>query len=124
MEKAEAGKSRREALFLLAATLLALALILAAALLGFAPLWGDTGTGTPPALEDSVRVDLNHADLYDLCRLPGVGDATAVAILEYRAQHGPLDSAFDLEGVGELDVLTIIHWGNMAYTANQNAEGS
>lgn len=122
MEKAE--KSRREALCLLAATLLALALLLVAALLGFAPLWGETGAGAPPALEDSVRVDLNHGDLYDLCRLPGVGAATAYAILEYRAWYGPLESAFDLEGVGGLDALAIIHWGNMAYTAEQNAEGS
>ena len=34
------------------------------------------------------RVDLNTADLSELLTLPGIGEAKAAAILEYRAEHG------------------------------------
>lgn len=116
MKRPKAEKTGREALLLALATLLALALIGGAALAEFAPLWGTVGDGDPPPLEDSIRVNLNTADLYDLCRLPGVSTSIAFAILEYRAANGPIDMTSALEGVGGLDIRTILHWGNMAYT--------
>lgn len=56
------------------------------------------GSG-PPAL-----VDLNAATADELDALPGVGPATAAAILEHRSSHGPFTSVEDLldvPGIGE-----------------------
>lgn len=55
----------------------------------------DTGGGGP--------VNLNRADEDDLDALPGVGPATAAAIVAYRDQHGPFTSVSALElvpGIG------------------------
>ena len=118
--------SRREAARLLAGTAIVLFLILCAASVGFAPLWqtrSDLG-GTVQDLDESVRVNLNKDGLHALCCLPGVGLSRAAAIMQYRAQFGPFSSPVDLEGIEGIDLATIVHWGNMAYTAEQAAEGS
>ena len=60
---------------------------------------GGTGGGGAPAL-----VDLNVATAEELDTLPGVGPATAAAILEHRSAHGPFTSVEDLldvPGIGE-----------------------
>lgn len=58
---------------------------------------GGTGPGDPSAPTD--RVDLNRADADALDALPGIGPATADAILRYRAEHGPFRSVDDLQEV-------------------------
>ena len=55
-------------------------------------------------------LDLNAASAADLDRLPGVGPATATAIVRYREQHGPFTSVEQLgevPGIGpaKLDAL-------------------
>ena len=68
---------------------------------------GSSGSGaTTPA----GPVNLNTATADDLDSLPGVGPATASAILAYRDQHGPFASVDDLgevRGIGpaKLDAL-------------------
>lgn len=67
---------------------------------------GGAGAGTTP----SGPVNLNSATADDLDTLPGVGPATAAAILTYRDQHGPFASVDDLgevRGIGpaKLDAL-------------------
>ena len=72
---------------------------------------GDAGgaggaVGTSPA----APVDLNSASLEQLDALPGVGPATAQAIVGYRTKHGPFQSVDDLTevpGIGpaKLDAL-------------------
>jgi competence protein ComEA len=57
------------------------------------------GTGGGSAGDDDAPVDLNAASPADLERLPGVGPATAAAIVEYRDAHGPFRSVDDLEQV-------------------------
>jgi competence protein ComEA len=60
---------------------------------------GTGGDGGAPAL-----VDLNLATAEELDTLPGVGPATAAAILEHRSTHGPFTSVEDLldvPGIGE-----------------------
>lgn len=51
----------------------------------------------------SLVVDLNAATATDLERLPGVGPATATAILAHRDQHGPfasIDELIEVRGIG------------------------
>jgi competence protein ComEA len=58
---------------------------------------GEDGEAPPPV------VDLNTATAADLERLPGVGPATATAILDHRDQHGPfssVDELIDVRGIG------------------------
>jgi competence protein ComEA len=56
-----------------------------------APAPASDGPASPPA-----PVDLNTATLEQLDTLPGVGPATARAIVEWRQQHGRFRSADDL----------------------------
>ena len=53
---------------------------------------------------DLSPIDLNTADVYDLQRLPGIGEVRAQAIVAYREEHGPFSSVDELdnvEGIGE-----------------------
>lgn len=66
------------------------------------PMGGGAGAGDPP--EGAGPVDLNAADLAALDSLPGIGPATARAILEERARRGGFRSTRDLlrvPGIGE-----------------------
>lgn len=63
---------------------------------------GQTGVASPSA--PSEPIDLNAADLAALDSLPGIGPATARAILEERARRGGFRSTRDLlrvPGIGE-----------------------
>ncbi|MDI9461057.1 MAG: helix-hairpin-helix domain-containing protein [Saccharofermentanales bacterium] len=42
------------------------------------------------------KVDINSADQSELETLPGVGPATALAIIKYREQHGPFEIIEDI----------------------------
>jgi competence protein ComEA len=53
-----------------------------------------TGSGAPAG-----PVDLNRATVAELDRLPGVGPATAAAIVEHRERAGPFATVGDLEDV-------------------------
>ncbi|MEM5779833.1 MAG: ComEA family DNA-binding protein, partial [Lawsonibacter sp.] len=44
-------------------------------------------------------INLNTADVYDLQRLPGIGEKRAQAIVQYREEHGPFQSVEDLTQV-------------------------
>jgi competence protein ComEA len=61
---------------------------------------GSAGAASAPA----QPLDLNQATLQQLDELPGIGPATAQAILDYRAQHGQFRSVDDLlnvRGIGD-----------------------
>lgn len=63
---------------------------------GDLPADGGSGAGpTTPA----GPIDLNTADVDQLDELPGVGPATAAAIVAYRTAHGPFASVDDLAEV-------------------------
>ena len=63
-------------------------------------------TPAPPqsAFVSDVLVDLNTAQLDDLTGLPGIGEAKAQAILDYRREHGPfrrVEDIMQIKGIGE-----------------------
>lgn len=67
-------------------------------------------TGSGASTAPSGPVNLNTATADDLDSLPGVGPATAAAILAYRDEHGPFAAVDDLgevRGIGtvKLDAL-------------------
>jgi competence protein ComEA len=57
--------------------------------------------------EAASLVNINIADAGALEALPGVGPATAAAIVQYRDEHGPFTSIDDLENVPRLGIATI-----------------
>ena len=93
-----------------AAILLGLAAILLAA--GVVFLFGSRRHGAdtalapavPPAVSARAFVDLNEADLPELCSLPGIGEVLAQRIIEQREEAGPFRSRDDVlavSGIGE-----------------------
>ena len=66
---------------------------------------GDTTSGgNPPSSTSDGLVNINTATAEELCALPGVGEATAAAIVEDREGNGTYSSPEDLmrvSGIGE-----------------------
>lgn len=64
-----------------------------------------------PSTEDaSGPVDLNTADVALLETLPGIGPATAAAIVDHRERHGPFASVeglLDVRGIGEAKLAAL-----------------
>lgn len=64
------------------------------------PPGGTVGVGSEPADATPVGpIDVNRADAAELERLPGVGPATAAAIVDDRERNGPFVTVDDLERV-------------------------
>ena len=63
------------------------------------PQGGASSGSSPGASGPATPVDLNRASIDDLDALPGVGPATAAAIVAYRDANGPFSSVDDLLGV-------------------------
>lgn len=64
----------------------------------------ESGTAGQGAAQGSGLVNLNTAGSEELCSLPGVGEATAAAIMEDRESNGPFATPEDLmrvSGIGE-----------------------
>lgn len=55
----------------------------------------------------AAPLDLNRADAASLAALPGVGDAKAAAIVDYRDRHGPYHAVEDLDAVPGIGKATI-----------------
>lgn len=67
---------------------------------------GESAAATNPGRPDgtSTRVDLNTASAAELDKLPGIGPATAEAIIRHRETHGRFRSVTELlevRGIGE-----------------------
>jgi competence protein ComEA len=68
----------------------------------YVPMVGETvpiANGPPAVTVAPGPVDLNQASAAELDGLPGIGPATAAAIVEHREQNGPFASVEDLEAV-------------------------
>jgi competence protein ComEA len=77
----------------------ALLLTLALGLLGWHAYRSQRTACRPTVLDTVGRVDLNRADRAQLMQLPGVGEALARRIEEYRLQHGGFRSVDELRRV-------------------------
>ena len=79
----------------------------------------------------AATVDLNTATAEELDALPGVGPATAQAILDYRKEHGKFGSVDELDsvkGIGDatmakLRPLVSVGGGGAAVSGDSGAEG-
>lgn len=60
---------------------------------------GAGGPSTSAGPSPATPVDVNRAGAEELDRLPGVGPATAAAIIAHRTEHGPFRSVDDLAQV-------------------------
>jgi len=59
------------------------------------------------------RFDVNEATKEDLTQIPGVGDATAQAILDFRESHGRIDDISELadaERLNPRDIGNLREW--------------
>jgi competence protein ComEA len=69
-----------------------------------------TGAATGSATASSGPVDLNSAAADQLDALPGVGPATAKAIVDYRTRHGrfrTVDDLLSVPGIGPAKLATL-----------------
>ena len=68
---------------------------------------GSAGEGEadrPESLLPGETIDINTAGVYDLERLPGIGEKRAQAIVDYRETHGPFQTVEELDrvdGIGQ-----------------------
>lgn len=60
---------------------------------------GQTEEPHPDSLLPDEVIDVNTADIYDLQRLPGIGEKRARAIIAWREEHGPFKSVDELTNV-------------------------
>ena len=57
----------------------------------------------PDSLLPGERIDVNTADVYDLQRLPGIGEKRARDIIAWREEYGPfrtVDELTEISGIG------------------------
>ena len=48
---------------------------------------------------ENKKININNAGLEELCNLPGVGEATAKAIIYYRENNGAFEKTEDIMNV-------------------------
>lgn len=53
----------------------------------------------PDSLLPGERININTADVYELQRLPGIGEKRAGDIVAYREEHGPFQTVEELEKI-------------------------
>ena len=62
------------------------------------------GTGQGDSVKTAAPVDVNRATVDELVAVPGIGEALAKRIVEFRSKNGPFERVDDLlkvRGIGE-----------------------
>lgn len=125
------GAKQQGARFAFLATLAAAAAITFGAAVCIAPLWQpgralhteplpDTAAAEPAPPEP---IDVNTADEETLQALPGIGEAKARAIVEWREEHGPFQMLDELEQISGISARMVEGWQGLA-TAGNNDKGA
>jgi len=57
------------------------------------------GDARPDSLLQGEVIDINAADVYELQRLPGIGEKRAMDIIAWREEHGPFQTVEELTEV-------------------------
>ncbi len=68
------------------------------------PVQGGNGSGENDSPNTAGLVNINEANQYELQTLPGIGEALALRIIEYRVVHGAFEKVEDImqvEGIGD-----------------------
>ena len=101
-----------DALFVRRATQTIIAALVLAAIIGVGLWWWRNGGAAGrlvehdrvPGRQAAFTVAVNSAPAAELAELPGVGDALAEKIIDYRRKHGPfrtLDDLRNVKGIGD-----------------------
>jgi len=83
---------------------LGVAVMAAGLVIGVGALPAFAASATGSATEVQSKVNVNKAGVDQLASLPGIGEVTAKAIVEFRQANGPFRTAEDLlqvKGIGE-----------------------
>ena len=77
------------------------------------------GPVEPYSLEMShlYRINVNIADIQQLCAVPGIGEKKAKLIIEYRENYGAFHSLEDLTNVKGISNKSIENWREYLYVA-------
>ncbi len=62
-------------------------------------IWGESCTKDPDSREvgkESLKININSAELSELMNLPGIGEVTASAIIRYRTENGTFGKIEDI----------------------------
>lgn len=73
----------------------------------------------PESLLPGEVIDINKADIYDLQRLPGIGEKRAGDIIAWREEHGPFQTMDDLTQVPGIGPVTLDGLRAYAVTGNE-----
>lgn len=117
--------------FAFLATFIAAAAIALGAAVCIAPLWQPGRALHTEPLPDAAAaepaqpepIDVNTADEEALQALPGIGEAKAQAIIDWRENHGPFQTLDELEQISGISARMVEGWQGLA-TAGNNDRGA
>lgn len=83
--------------------------------LGRAQHDGDVSVIVEKKADEFGKIDINHAPVSTLCLLPGVSTTIGQRIVDYREQHGPYESIYDLLNVSGISEGTLAQFKDYIY---------